>query len=128
MIDTPKKRQLVGLWAAGFMVLASFVMVGILFSQARSIDSQYTQPGIADYRNGNYPKAIQELNTSIKLDDGGNSYAYYYLGLSLKKTGDVIRARRAFLDAKSAGCRQKNVNPDFIGRCDRAINDIDDGH
>ena len=116
------------LWAVGLGIIALFVWAGIIFSQARSISLKYTEPGIADYQSGNYVKAIQELNTSIKLDDGGNSYAYYYLGLSLKKTGDVIRARRAFLEAKSARYRQKNVNPAFIDRCDKAINDIDDGH
>jgi len=126
-MNSTTKNQ-VYLWAVGLGIIVLFVWAGVLFSQARSISLKYTEPGIADYQSGNYVKAIQELNTSIKLDDGGNSYAYYYLGLSLKKTGDVIRARRAFLEAKSAGYRQKNVNPAFIDRCDKAINDIDDGH
>ena len=128
MIDTPKKKQLVSLWVAGIMAVPILVMLGILFSQSRSVDAQHTQPGIADYRSGNYPRAIQELNTSIKLEGGDNSYAYYYLGLSLKKTGDVVQARRAFLDARSAGNRQKNADPAFIARCDRAISDMDDRH
>lgn len=131
MIDTPKKKQLVSLWVAGFTVLPSFVMAGvvlcILLSQARSVDSQYTEPGIADYQNGNYSKAIQELNTSIEMKRS-NPYAYYYLGLSLKKTGDVLCARQSFLNAKSSEQSSKCPDADFIARCDRAINDIDECH
>lgn len=127
MIDTLKKRQQVSLWAAGFMGLASLVMIGILFSQTRTVDSQYTQPGIADYRNGSYPKAIQELNTAIQLKPS-DPYAHYYLGLTLKKTGDMTGARRALVNAKSSDASSRQPNDAFRDRCDRAINDIDSGH
>ena len=111
----------------GFFFFATVALLTVVLSRLGGIDRQYTEPGIADYRNGNYPKAIQELKTSIKLDPG-NSYAYYYLGLSLKKTGDVFRARRAFSNAKSCEYNSRTPNPDFIDRCDRGINDVDDGH
>ena len=114
-------------WGLGFFFLATVALLVVVLSRLGSIDRQFTEPGIADYRNGNYPKAIQELNTAIKLDQG-NSYAYYYLGLSLKKTGDAFHARRAFLNAKSCERNSRNSNPDFIDRCDKAMNDIDDGH
>ena len=114
-------------WAVGFFFFATVALLVVVLSRLGSIDRQYTEPGITDYQNGNYSKAIQELNTSVKLDQG-NPYAYYYLGLSLKKTGDVFYARRAFLNARSCEYNAKSVNPAFIARCDRAINDIDDGH
>ena len=125
-MNATTKNQLV-LWATGLGILAVFVWAGILVSQVRSVDAKYTQPGIADYQHGNYSKAIQELNTAVKLNSG-DSHAYYYLGLSLKKTGDVLRARRAFLDAKSSMENTKYPEADFIARCDKEINDIDDGH
>ena len=96
-------------WGLSLFFLATVVLLVVVLSRLGSIDRQYTEPGIADYRNGNYSKAIQELNTAIKLDQG-NSYAYYYLGLSLKKTGDVSRARRAFLNAKSCERNSRNSN------------------
>ena len=127
MIDTPKKKNQIALCAAGFMLLASLMMVGIILSQGRSTSSRYTQPGIADYRNGNYPRAIQELSTAIKLEPS-ESYAHYYLGLSLKKTGDMTGARRALVDAKSSDASSRQPSDAFRDRCDRAINDIDSGH
>lgn len=109
------------------MALSILVWFGVLVSQARSIGRQYTEPGIADYQNGNYPKAIQELNTAIRLEPG-EPYAHYYLGLSLKKTGDVAGARRQFLGARDKEADSRQPNDAFIDRCNRAINDIDDGH
>ncbi len=100
-------------WGLGFFFLATFMALGIFCSRLASIDRRYTEPGIADYRNGNYSQAIQEQNTSIKLDPG-NSYAYYYLGLSLRKTGDAFHARRAFLNARSSEGSSRTPNPDFI--------------
>lgn len=114
-------------WGLGFFFLATVVLLIVILARLGSTDRQFTEPGITDYRNGNYPRAIQELKTSIKLDQG-NPYAYYYLGLSLRKTGDVFEARRAFLNAKSCEQNSRNHNPDFTDRCDKAINDIDDGH
>ena len=127
MIDTPKKKQLVAFGAAGFMGLTSLVMIGILFSRTRTVDSQYTQPGISDYRNGNYPRATQELKTAIQLEPS-DPYAHYYLGLTLKKTGDITGARRALVDAKSSDAASRQPSDTFRDRCDRAINDIDSGH
>ena len=79
------------------MLIIGFV---IFVFYMRSVGIKYTMPGIADYQSGNYPRVIQELNTSIKLN-GADPDAFYYLGLSLEKTGDVVHARRAFLHAKS---------------------------
>ena len=125
-MNAATKNQLV-LWATGLGILAVFVWAGVLISQARSIDSQYTQPGVADYQNGNYSKAIQELNTSVKLNSG-DSHAYYYLGLSLKKTGNVSRARRVFMAARETEAHSRNHSVAFEDRCRKEINDIDDGH
>lgn len=114
-------------WGLGFFFLVTVVLLVIVLSRLGGVDRQYTEPGITNYRNGNYTKAIQELNTSIKLDPG-NPYAYYYLGLSLKSTGDVFHARHAFLSARSCEAHSRTPNPDFTDRCNKAINDIDDGH
>jgi len=125
MSSTTKNQ--VYLWAVGHGIIALFVWAGVLFSQARSISLKYTEPGIADYQSGNYSKAIQELSTAIKLEPS-ESYAHYYLGLSLKKTGDMTGARRALVNAKSSDASSRQPSDAFRDRCDRAINDIASGH
>ena len=125
MNNTAKNQ--VFLWVVGSCCLTLIVGFIIFVFQMNNVNTQYTQPGIADYQNGNYPKAIKELRISIQRN-GTDRAAFFYLGLSLKKTGDVVRARRAFLDAKSCEARSRNPNSAYMERCDKEINDIDDGH
>lgn len=121
------KKGQVFLWVTGSGWLAVVVGFVIFVVQMNNVNTQYTQPGIADYRNGNYSRAIQELNTSIQRN-GTDRAAFYYLGLSLKKTGNVVGARRAFLDAQTCEARSKYPDSAYMKRCDKEINDIDDGH
>lgn len=78
------KKGQVFLWVVGSGCLALVIGFVIFVVQMNNVNTQYTQPGIADYRNRKYSKAIQELNISIQRN-GADRAAFWYLGLSLKK-------------------------------------------
>jgi tetratricopeptide (TPR) repeat protein len=62
--------------------------------------------GVAYYRNGEYPAAIEALGRSIKLSDGGSAAAWFFLAMAHQRQGDKEDACRWY--DKAADWMTKN--------------------
>jgi uncharacterized protein HemY len=60
--------------------------------------------GAAHYRTGDWKAAIEALEKSIKLRDGGDAFDAYFLAMAFKRLGNNDEARRWY--DKAAGWRK----------------------
>jgi tetratricopeptide (TPR) repeat protein len=51
--------------------------------------------GVAQYRNGDWKEAIASLDKSLKLHEGGDGIALFFLAMSQWRLGEKVKARES---------------------------------
>jgi uncharacterized protein HemY len=62
----------------------------------KSSSTYWNTLGVALYRHGDDKAAVEALETSLRLTEGGDCYDWYYLALAHARLGDRDKARTWF--------------------------------
>ena len=66
--------------------------------------------GVAHYRAGSYPDAIEALNKSSKLQNGGTGYDWFFLAMAHQQLNQLDEARKWY--DRAVGWMEKQKQPD----------------
>ena len=74
--------------------------------------------GIAFYRSGQWQEAVEALQKSMELHDGGDAWDWFYLAMALRQLGQQEEAKKWFAPGRRVGTNpaQLAASPTVISR------------